>query len=369
MNHAFKTTTVAGVAALGLLAAPTAAVSAESLTIVSWGGAYSESQLKAYHQPYTEMTGTEIVNVSKSANGPAGVRAQVEAGNVTWDVVDMLEAPALKLCDEGAIEPIDHDKLLKPAPDGTPVADDFLPGSFTRCGVAHIVFSTVLAFDKRAFPGAQPYRVGHLFKPDLYPGKRALQKRPDAILEWALMSYGVPVADLYSLLSTERGLRLAFERLDRIRDRIVWWDTPAEAVELLTSDEVSFASGYNGRFFNARVVERKPVEIIWDAQLYQLEVWGIVKGARHRDWAQRFIRFATRTESLARQTRYIAYGPTRRSAVRRVGNHATTGVDMRVHMPTYPAHMERAIEKDVAWYARTRETLTERFDAWLSRGE
>ncbi|MDX1608963.1 MAG: extracellular solute-binding protein [Halofilum sp. (in: g-proteobacteria)] len=345
-----------------LLCAPAAVAAPDSLTVATWGGAYEASQRKAYFAPFTAATGIDIET--------AGYRGGVEplARNADrWDVVDMTMADHRRACAGGLLQPM-PDGVLADAPDGTPPRQDFLPGSLTRCGVAHIVFSTVIAFDKRAFPGARPYRVGHLFEPDLYPGKRALQQRPDAILEWALRSYGVPVADLYGLLSTERGLRLAFRRLEQIREQIVWWRDPAEAVRLLVEQEVTMASGYNGRFFDAAVVRGQPLEIIWDGQVYELEAWGVPSGSDAAAAAWQFVRFATRTESLARQATWIAYGPARRSAARQVAEHAATGVAMQPHMPTTEAHLETAIRKDADWYARTRGRLDERFNAWLAAG-
>lgn len=338
----------------------------EPLTVATWGGVYEASQRKAYFDPFTAATGVPI-ETADYAGGVQSLREQVARGRPGWDVTDMTMADHRQACDEGLLEPLDRSNLAA-APDGTPPERDFIEGSFTRCGVAHNVFSMVYAFDKRAFPGAQPYRIEHLFDPERFPGRRAFHRRPDALLEWALISYGVPAEDLYSLLSTDRGMRLAFERLDRIREDIIWWSDPAEAVALLLRSDVSFAMGYNGRFFDAAVVRDEAIEIVWDAQVYELEVWGVPRGAARPDLSRRFIRFATRTESLVEQTRHIAYGPTRVSANRRVGEHATAGVLMRPHMPTNPLHMDRAIEKDVAWYARTRDRLDERFDAWLAAG-
>ena len=40
--------------------------------------------------------------------GLAEVRTQVEAGNVQWDIVDMIPADALRGCDEGVLEELDH---------------------------------------------------------------------------------------------------------------------------------------------------------------------------------------------------------------------------------------------------------------------
>ena len=41
------------------------------MTIVSWGGAYSASQLKAYHEPYSAKTGVTILNDDSSSTAVA----------------------------------------------------------------------------------------------------------------------------------------------------------------------------------------------------------------------------------------------------------------------------------------------------------
>ena len=87
MNRTFKLTTVAltSALALGLVAAQ---AQAESITAVSWGGAYTKSQIKAYHEPFTAMTGITVQSEDYNG-GLAEVKAQVEAGNVIWDLVDV----------------------------------------------------------------------------------------------------------------------------------------------------------------------------------------------------------------------------------------------------------------------------------------
>ncbi len=276
-------------------------------------------------------------------------------------------ADNLQACDEGLLETFDHD-ALPPAPDGTPAKEDFIAGSLTRCGVAEVIYATVLAFDPRAFPGERPTTVSALFDLERFPGKRALQRRPIAVLEWALRSYGVPRQDIYSLLSTERGLKLAFRRLDEIKSEIVWWEDGAAPPELLASGEVVIASGYNGRFFDAAVNRRLPIQILWDGQLYDYSTWGIPRGAPNPDLARRFVRYATRTQPLAAQARYISYGPARKSSAALVWKHEGSGIDVRPYLPTYPPNFERAIRLDHQWYARTQARLEQRFFSWLNAG-
>ena len=364
MNHAFKTTAAAGVAAMGLVAAPGATFAAESLTIVSWGGAYERSQEKAYYEPYSEMTGTEITQVSKSANGLAGIRSQVEAGNVTWDVVDMLEGPAIKACDEGIVEPVDHDKVLKPAPNGDDPSEDFIP-ELRECYVPEILYATLFAYNSDMFDGDAPSTVDDVWNTSDYPGKRSLQKIPAGNLEWALMADGVGADEIYDMLGTNEGVARAFNKLNEIKQDVVWWSEGAQPPQLLADKEVSIATGYNGRFFNAQVAEDQPIEIIWDGQLFEVDGWVVPKG-KLSDEVKQFLRFATDTQRLADQAKYISYGPARHSSAELVGKHKETGVDMSPHMPTNPDNLKTAIPKDAVFWADNGDSLSERFNAWLA---
>lgn len=56
------------------------ALASESITVVSWGGAYTKSQVEAYHKPWMAATGNTIVSEDYNG-GLAEVKAQVEAGN------------------------------------------------------------------------------------------------------------------------------------------------------------------------------------------------------------------------------------------------------------------------------------------------
>ena len=361
---------VAGTMAAAAVAVGTVATAAaastdpyRAITVVSWGGPYERSQRKAYFEPFTKATGIRI-DIERYDGGLEELRRQVNGGDVGWDLVDMTMADNRAACRQGLLEPLDHSRL-HPAPDGTPASGDFIDGALTECGVAQIVYAMVAAYNRDAFPGERPARIADIFDLRRFPGTRALQRSPEANLEWALRSYGVPRQELYQLLSTDRGLRLAFERLDRIRDHVVWWTSTDQPVEMLISGEAVIASEYNGRLFEVAAIQGHPIEIIWDGQVYELGTWGIPRGTRLLDDVHEFIRFATGTHPLAEQARYIAYGPARRSSMKLVSTHAETGVDMRPHLPTNPVNFRTAILKDTEWYASLYDRIKARFDAWL----
>ncbi|NBC32061.1 MAG: extracellular solute-binding protein [Alphaproteobacteria bacterium] len=354
-----------------LAAGPGSGAAAEEdrrLTVVTWGGAYEAAQRAALFAPFTAATGVRI-DIVRYDGGVAALRDHLAAGGAPdWDVIDMIRADARTACAAGLLEPLDP-AIPAPAPDGTPAAADFIDGAFGDCFISQLVFATVIAYDDRAFPGEKPDSIADFFDLERFPGRRALRAEPVGLLDWALRAYGVPRSQIYDLLSTERGFRLAFRRLDTIRDSLVWWRGGDEPVRLLTEGAVAMASGYNGRFFHAQVMGGAPISVIWDSALLEHNTWAIPAGTPDRDLAARFIRYATSAGRLAALANRISYGPARLSAQRRVGLHVPTGIPMRPHLPTASRHRALALEKDDAWYARTEALRRRRFEAWLAEGE
>ncbi len=338
----------------------------DPLNVVSWGGAYSESQRKAYHEPFTEQTGTRILEEDKSNQALAGIRSQVEAGNVSWDVVDMLQSDAQRACDEGLLLEIEHDEMLSPAPDGTPASEDFIENTLGDCFVPTILYSTLFAYNEEAFPEGGPQSVADVWDTERFPGTRALEKIPQKNLEWALIADGVAPDEVYDELATQEGQDRAFAKLDELKDNIIWWDAGAQPPQLLADGEATIASAYNGRIFNAQVNEDQPFEIIWDAAMFEADGYVIPVDNPQEQAAKEFLRFATDTQRLADQAKYIAYAPARQSSTPLVSTHAETGVDMKPHMPTEPSNFEDAIRFNVEFWADYGDALEERFNAWLS---
>ena len=348
--------------AAGLCLAATAA-SAGDLTIVSWGGAYTKSQTEAYFKPWMASTGHRILSEDYSG-GLSEVKAQVESGHVTWDVIDVEHAEALLGCDEGLLEEIDP-ALLPAAPDGTLAEEDFFEGTIGDCGIGTVVWSTAYAYN-RARLSPPPATIRDFFDLEKFPGRRGMRKSPKGNLEMALVADGVPPGRVYEVLATPEGIDRAFARLDRIKEQVLWWEVGAQPPQLLVDGEVVMSTAYNGRIFNASVAEGQPLAIVWDAQVLAIEKWAIVKGAPNLELALDFIRFASMSENMAAQASWISYAPVRRSAAALVGSyHADPGLEMAPHLPASPDNMKTAIWNDEEFWADHVDELNERFNAWL----
>ncbi len=359
--------------ATGALALAGGPVGAIDLTVVSWGGAYSQSQINAYHNPYMEMNpDVNIIHDESSYEAVAKLRAMNEAGNITWDLVDVVAADAIRLCDEGLAMEIDFDNMLESAPDGTSASEDFGALIISDCYIPQIVYSTTFGYrtDVAEWEGREPNSVCDIFDLESFPGKRALEKRPINNVEWAIHCTGVPLDEVYDALGAEGGLEKALAKLDTIKDDVIWWAAGADTPQLLADGEIVIGSTYNGRLFS--LIEEKGAEnvkMLWDAQAFDLDGWIIPEGLPQDrlDATLALVRFATDTQRLADQAKYISYGPARMSSAPLVGQHATLGIDMAPHMPTDPANAKNTLIYDYKWWADYRDDIDAKFQAWLAK--
>lgn len=343
------------------------AIQAQELVVVSWGGAYSASQQKAYHDPFMAANpGITIVNDDSASEGVAKLRAQAEVGNVTWSLLDAIAADSISLCDEGLVEEIDHDAMLAAAPDGTPASEDFGALIVSPCFIPQIVYSTTFGY-RTDLVSEAPTSISDVFDMGKIPGKRALEKKPINNLEWALLADGVPADSVYDVLDTPEGVAQAFAKLDSIKDQVVWWTRGAQPTQLLADGEVVMASAYNGRLFSAIEEEKQPIAMMWDWQVFDIDGWVVPKGAPHRDATMQLVRFATDTQRLADQAKYISYGPARMSSAPLVGKHEDLGIEMAPHMPTDPNNAKTTLLFNYEWWADNQDDLNEQFASWIEQ--
>nr|WP_309502523.1 extracellular solute-binding protein [uncultured Roseovarius sp.] len=368
LTKTLMTTTALTVAA-GMVSAD--AHMADELTIVSWGGAYSKSQQLAYHDPYMAKTGIKIINDESSNEAVAKLRAMNEAGNVTWDVVDVVASDAIRLCDEGLAMEIDPDTMLAPAPDGTSAEDDFGDLLVSDCFIPQIVYSTTFGYRTDMVPEGvdAPDDICDVFDLETYPGKRSLEKRPINNMEWALLCDGVAKDEVYDVLGTEEGQEQALAKLSTIKDDVIWWSAGADTPQLLADGEVFMGSTYNGRLFSVIEEQKQPVAMMWDAQVFDLDGWIIPTGLSDERKARAldFIMATTDTQHLADQAKYISYGPARASSAPLVGKHADLGIDMAPHMPTDPNNAKNTFLYNYEFWADYRDDIDAKFQAWLAK--
>ena len=287
-----------------------------TLTFASFGGVYQEAQRLGWLEPYTALTGVAFQESEESSN--ATIKAQVEAGNVEWDVVDVGNDFGLD-GNADLLEELDY-TLIK--------QDEILDGFATKYRVGDITYGVVLAYNTEKTGGVVPEGWADFFDTGKIPGKRGLWKySTGGVLEFALMADGVKPADLYTpTLDVDRAIR----KLDTIKDDIVWWESGAQSQELIGSGEVAMSMIWNGRGYSAKHTDNKPVEMQWNQQILTADYFVVPKGTPNKQVAMEFIAWATCANNNAAVSEKIPYGPTNKNSTPNeavVADLAVTNVD------------------------------------------
>ncbi len=351
----------AALAAASSLAISALPVYAETLTVATWGGSYAEAQDEAFFKPFAKTSKTDI-SIEEYNGGLGQIRSQIEASKVRWNIVDLDAADAVLGCNEGLFEKLDPETLA--------ARKDFIEGAISGCAVGTAVWSTVIAVSTEAFSAKAPVSLRDFFDVTTYPGKRGLRKSPRVALEWALMADGVPAGEIYATLETEEGLDRAFAKLDTIAQHLEWWESGNQPAEWLADNKVVMTAAYSPRAYaaiaewRAKTKEKNkaaPLSIIWDGQVWTVNYLAIPKGAGGGASAVEFIKFATDAEQQAALVRYLAYGPTRRSALEKVPE------EVRGDLPTAPDNMKTALRYDPVWWRAQGNRINRRFSDWLAK--
>ena len=120
------------------------------------------------------------------------------------------------------------------------------------------------------------------------------------------------------------------------------------------------ASALNGDVF---AVPGQGPRVIWDHQLYEMDVLAIPKGDPRLQRALDYVGFATGSSALAGLASWVPYGPARRSSLALVGANPDTRQIMTPHLPTLPANFSTAFAVDDAWWLAHGDAMAAR---WLA---
>ena len=347
--------------------------SAFAVTVASWGGAYTESQKLGYGDPTAKALGVDINWVDYSG-GLSEIKAQKEAGAITWDIIDVFAFDTINGCDEGIFVEFDFDKDFPAAPDGTPASEDFFAPMPSKCAVGNILYSWNYAYNSKNVDGT-PSTIKDFFNTKKFPGKRAIYKSALTNLEIALAGDGVYMgkggSEIYKLLETEAGVNRAMNKIKELctdpNGGCVFWSAGAQPPELLVSGEVVMATGWNGRFFNAEIGEGAPIKQVWDGQGLDYEYFALVKGGPDEANAKKALAMMTNTEMLAGSAKYIAYAPYRLSSLEIIKANEPWYKDgkteMMPQMPTAPANTKKYFLVDPFFWADNGTELGEKWEA------
>lgn len=289
------------------------------------GGLLLQEEMKVFIQPFEKKTGIHV-DVISPVNF-AAIQAQVKAGHVNVDLVEFSSEYAPEYCGS----------VLQPITQYFNMQQFYPQYVVSKCGVPESTFLHEFFYNKKDFPKNPPTSWADLFNPTKYPGKRAFWNSGDGTnFEQAELAAGVAPAKVDPI-----DYQRALSEFNKIRSDIVYWSTPAQAIQMMQSGSVAIMDGW-GPFSTDAVINgatdyvREPSNPIF---LYNQFL--VPKGAPDLGAALEFIKFATAKEQQLKLVETYPEGPTNK-AVRPTqfanpvlkafypGNFITSGVGTNV---------------------------------------
>lgn len=316
---------------------------AQSIVFTSWGGTTQDAQAANWAAPFTEKTGISVVQDGPTDYGK--LQAMVEAGAVTWDVVDVEFDFALQAGRQGLLEPLDFDIIDRSKLD---------PRFVSEYAVGSFYYSFVLGWNPASFAGTQPSTFADLFDVENFPGRRTFYSwSHPGVIEAALLADGVAPDDLYPL-----DLDRAFAKLDTIKDHIIWWEGGAQSQQLLASGEAPIGLFWNGRLY-ALEAEGAPVGISWDHNITAADALVVPRGTKNKEAAMRYIAEATSARAQADFAAASAYAP--------INLESPDLMEASIRDSLPDAQTAVQVNADLAYWAEHREEIGTRWYAWKAR--
>lgn len=308
------------------------------IVVSSYGGAFQQAQQTALFNPFGEKSGITVKATAGTGYDP--LKAQEDAGDVTWDVVSLEGAPFANAVKNGLLEPLDKSKIK---------TDGIAPEVVNDHGVGYIQFSTNLVWDKNKIDTMTPKQF---FDPSIKL-PRSLPDAPERTLEFALMADGVAPKDLYPL-DVDRG----FKVLDRIKSQVVGFKGPSDSQSLMQQGDVAVSFQSAGRAEDA-IKAGANWGYSWDGAVRDTEYWAIAKGTKNAAAAQDFIAYAVQAEPQAALAKAIPYGPTNSNAYALLNN------ELKAKLPSLPENAQKGVTLDTAWWLANGTDVKKRWDSWL----
>ena len=335
-----------------------------TLKVFTDGGAYQLSQENAFFKPFEKQTGTRIRSAAKE-DGLSLLKKWQEAAKADGDVINLTSFEAEKACELGLLRSFTEQDIA-PGPKGEPIMQDFFPNSLMDCAVPNVAWAALMVVKPQKQKRKQARSWSDFFNVKKYPGKRSLKKSARFTLELALLGAGVKAGDVYQLLSTAEGQKKAFAQLDRLTDKIVWWDDSKGSLVAFKDPDVRMGLSFNGRLFHAIVADGLIADLVWRGHIYDFDYWAIPLKTPNHVQALAFVKFATAPQRLARQADWMPYGPMRASAQDFIKAHQIGKMPMKPYVPTAQTQFRSALKFNEGWWrSETGQAVEEKFSAWL----
>lgn len=321
-----------------------------TITISTWGGRYTRSLRESFLDAFTKETGIEVQTVDAPGGFVPMLQAQAQAGNVSWDIVDVGESDSLYLLDNGLVQPLPAD-----------VKADLLGSA----GEAHVVdqgisfaaFGWVIATNKKAAKQI-PMTPANFFDIENFPGRRTMYGDDQATgVIYALQADGVPKDQLYP-----PDLDRAYRKLDTVKPAVaVWWRTGDQSQQIFRDEEVVTGLLWDGRA-GGLIEQGVEIELAFEGSLISRDILVVPTQAPNPQGAFEFLRwYASHPAEGGKWIQATGYG------VANLKAYEYVPLEIAKRSALFPPNFALGVPTNARWTSQNREMLVKRWTEWLSR--
>lgn len=324
------------------------------LVVATAGGMLQDALAKHLYDRFTAATGIEVIPVTINPQEQwAKVKADSEAGNVQWDLVNVgpdslvLQQPYLT----------DLGETCEAVPN---LQANGATGVCQRYGFLYILGGYILGVNADHFPNGTPKNAAEFFDVERFPGPRALSgNEPVYNMMIALAADGVSQDELWPI-----DIDRALAKMDEVKPHIAsWWSSSDEALRNWRSGEVYMSTFWAGRVTQLRD-EGENVAAVWAGFPKDISGFGILKDAPHPNAARAFIEFFfsdDAAEAVFELAEEINYDPPSLKALEFPSN---TPPEARA---THPDNWNALLSMDTEILKGQRQEIERRWQEWIAQ--
>jgi putative spermidine/putrescine transport system substrate-binding protein len=323
------------------------ALKGTTLTFVSYGGIYQDGQQKAAVDPFAAESGAKMLEDGPTDNSK--IKAQVESGNVTWDIIDSTNVFTSSQCG----------KLFQKLDTSIVDTSKIPEGALTdECSIPAMGYGLIVVYNKKKFGDNPPESWADFYDTKKFPGKRGIEGATGdidpGVLEGALLADGVKPDDMYPI-DADRALK----KMSTIKDDIVYWTTGAESQQLIESGQVDMALVWSGRAYSA-VKNGAPFEPMWNQWMPEADTIAVPVGAKNPKASFAFINYYLGAEQQAKLTEMTSYSPINTDAKPELDPLAES------YLTTTPERLKDVFPIDLGWWSKNHDDMVSKYTDWLS---
>ncbi len=277
-----------------------------------------------------------------------------------YDLISLNSAQADSACESNLLVDLSNADGLKPLMR----KKNYLFKNRNSCTLSFASYSLAIAYPLINMVTTRPQTPADLFDIDRFPGMRALPDTAIGTLEWALLSYGIPINEVYQLLSTKRGLKLALAKLESIKSYIIWWSSVDELKQLIIDKRVTMATGPHTVFYDLQF--NHPMEILWNGQLLIEMKVGINAASSKIDDAKMFLSTLMTDSPQFKLAYEFAIGPTNKKTLKTLELLPQAG-QILVFIPTFNKNLTNAVWMDYRWHDTLDHIINQQFKHWRNQ--